>query len=236
MLSKPYLRQIEKIDEFTVYEVDGQYIRNNVNREFTNFGQHYRFPFIPKYEFWLDKEYAPGEGNYFIDHLIIEWNLMDAGVSYDDALGKADVVEKKERLKHELLTTVKEKVTNLFGIVPREVYVGNLGKFGDVDVCIVNGEVVRNLFFIDFTEGGHHFVYDFVPLHEVWLDNDLNPIEMDYVLLHELHERYLMSQGYDYSAAHRSSSIIEYKCRRDPKKLDECLNAEVLKNKSLVEV
>ena len=234
MLAKPYIKQYGSIDDFTIFEVDGQYIRDNINREFTNFGQHFRFPFIPKHEFWLDKQYAPGEENYFIDHLILEWHLMHDGVSYDDALAQADAKEKKERLKKELLSTVKEKITNLFGMVPREVYVGNLGSFGDVDVCIVNGEVVRNLYFIDFTEGGHHFVYDFVPVNEVWLDNDLNPSEMDFVLLHEMHERFLMSQGMDYSHAHRSSSAIEYKCRRDPKKLDECLNAEVVKNKSLV--
>lgn len=236
MLAKPYIKLFDTVDEFSVYEVDGHYIRDNINREFTNFGQHYRFPFIPKHEFWLDKEYAPGEECYFIDHLLLEWHLMDSGVDYDIALGRADTLEKKERLKRELLSTVREKITNLFGMVPREVYVGKLGSFNEVEVCIVNGEVVRNLYFIDFTEGGHHFVYDFVPWNEVWIDNDLSPSEMEYVLLHELHERYLMSQGYDYAHAHRSSSIIEYKCRRDPKKLEECMNEEILKNKSLVTV
>ncbi len=76
---------------------------------------------------------------------------------------------------------------------------------------------MRDLFYVDFTEGGHEFVYDFVPKGEVWIDNDLGPAERAFVILHELHERNLMAKGMHYDSAHLSSSIIEYKCRRGEK-------------------
>ena len=233
MPEKPYIKKLETLDDVVVWEVDGEYIRDNINREFTNFGQHYRFPFIPTHEFWLDKEHAPNEKRYYIDHLLIEWHLMREGMSYDDAIGKADEKEQHERLKNAFINKVEEEIDSLFNIVPSEVYVKKLVELAGLDVCIVNGEAVRDLYFIDFTEGGHHFVYDWVPLKEVWLDDDLNASEREFVLLHELHERYLMAKGDDYNTAHRSSSLIEYTCRRDPKKLKKCLQDEIEKNASL---
>ncbi len=233
MLNKPYLKKLESIEDFAVWEVDGKYIRDNINREFTNFGQHFRFPFIPKNEFWLDKEHGTKESKYYIDHLLTEWNLMHSGFSYDDAITKADALEQRERLKTNFLSKVEQEVDSIFGIVPSEVYVKKLIQLADLTVCIVNGSIVREDYFIDFTEGGHHFVYNFVPLNEVWLDDDLAVDEREFVLLHELHERYLMANGKDYDSAHRSSSIIEYKCRRGELDLKKAINDEVTKNTSL---
>jgi hypothetical protein len=87
------------------------------------------------------------------------------------------------------------------------------------------------LFFIDFTEGGHDKVYGFIPEGEIWIEEDLNPKERDFVFLHELHERNLMSKGMDYDSAHKSSSKIEYKCRKNPKKLKSAINKEFRKLK-----
>lgn len=231
---KPYIRKLEDLGEIAVWEVNGKYVRDNISREFTNFGQHYRFSFIPTFEFWLDKEYSPGEMRYFVDHLLIEWRLMREGMPYKQALEKADAQEKAERAKSGLIDKVKSELTIQPHIVPKEVYKKKLEGFGDVDVWVVNGEVVRSLYFIDFTEGGHHFVYDFVPLKEVWLDNDLSTQERDFILLHELHERYLMSTGMEYDPAHRSSSIIEYKCRQNSGLLKKALKEEVEKNNPIM--
>ncbi len=90
-LEKPYIKRISQIHDFEIYIVDGKYIRDHINREFTNFGQHYKFPFIPTHEFWLDKEYTPDESDFFINHLLIEWDLMSKGISYDKAIDKVDV-------------------------------------------------------------------------------------------------------------------------------------------------
>ena len=87
---------------------------------------------------------------------------------------------------------------------------------------------MRSGFDDDFTEGGHDYVYEFVPQNEVWIDNDLEELERPYVLLHELHERNLMAKGWTYSKAHEDSSKLEYHFRHHPNELHDALAAERL--------
>lgn len=235
MLDKPYLRKIETIEDFEVWEIDGKYIRDNIDVEFTNFGQHFRFKFIPVSEFWIDKEFGSDEAKYFVDHMIMEWSLMKEGKSYSYAAGVANKVEMKERKKSGKMKKAEKELRTLGEeIVPKKIYKERLIENGGVAAWIVDGELVRDLYYIEFTEGGHHFVYDFIPYNEVWLDDDLNPKERHYVLLHELRERYLMHSGLTYSHAHHSSSIIEYKCRSNPTELKRRLVEEMEKNKAVV--
>ncbi len=232
-MEKPYLRQLEERSPFTVFEVNGAWVRQNKSNEFTNFGQHFRFSFIPKYEFWIDKEHDnSSETAFFIDHLLIEWRLMDKGVSYEDALIKADKVEKRERLRSKLFQkTVKNaSYDELIQNTHKELL---KSYSNNIKVWIVNGELVRDVFFIDFTEGGHEFVYDFVPKNEVWLDDDLGQTEdRRFVLLHELHERALMSKGIPYDKAHQSASRLEIKTRHQPELLDIRLKQALLENEN----
>jgi hypothetical protein len=230
-MDKPYLQKIDTISNFDVYFVDGKYIRDHIDEEFTNFGQHLRFRFIPAHEFWIDHERTPGEEEFFIHHMLIENRLMAEGYPYDDALAKADKAELKERRKVDFIKTKIQPRLNKKDYLPR-VHKQLLEKYsgGSVKVWIVDGELVRDLFFIDYTEGGHDKVYPFVPPGEVWLDDDLQPSELKYVLLHELHERHLMAQGWDYNKAHRSSSHIEYSCRHHPQELEQKLREEIAKN------
>ena len=100
-------------------------------------------------------------------------------------------------------------------------------------VWIVRRELVRALFYTDFTRGGHGFVYDFVLKGEVWIDDDLYRKEIPFVLIHELHERELMSKGMKYEQAHAKSNILEYSCRNNPKKTQEILDKEIKTNKEI---
>jgi hypothetical protein len=231
IIKKPYLKKIMTISRFVVWFVDGKYIRDQMDEEFTNFGQHYRFKFIPELEFWIDDERTPGEEEFYIDHMLIENRLMAEGIRYDEALQKADLVELRERRKVDYIKK---------GIKPgvkKEEYIAKVhqnllhsySKY--LHVWVVDGELVRDLFFIDYTEGGHDKVYDFIPPREVWLDDDLQPKEIKFVLLHELHERHLMTKGFDYPKAHRSASHIEYFCRHHPEELEAKLGEEIEKNR-----
>ncbi len=228
-MKKPYIRKIDRIGLLTVWVVDGRYVRKNIDEEFTNFGQHYRFRFIPSREFWIDQEHGVGEQQFFIDHLLVEHRLMAGGMTYDKALEKADRVERGERLKSELVREVLRLPKK--GIV-ENIHKSLLKKYsGTIQVWVVKGELVRSLYFLDFTEGGHDRVYHFVPKKEVWLDDDLGPGERRFVLLHELHERYLMTLGWPYFRAHRSASKIEYHCRAHPEELEANLRLEAQKNR-----
>ena len=94
---KPYIKYLGEYAGFNVYYVDGNYIRKNINEEFTNFGQHYSFACIPENELWIEKEARDDERPFFIDHLLVEYRLMAKGVPYDKALVEADKAEHRER-------------------------------------------------------------------------------------------------------------------------------------------
>ena len=64
-MNKPYIRELEEVDGFKVWEVDGKYIRDNTDREFTNFGQHFRFHLFQKHEFWIDHEAHPERQSFY---------------------------------------------------------------------------------------------------------------------------------------------------------------------------
>jgi hypothetical protein len=230
-MKKPYVKNIAAISKFTAWLVDGQYVRTKLDEEFTNFGQHYRFRFIPRNEFWIDHLHAPGEEHFYIDHLLLENRLMAAGMDYDQALEKADRAELKERRKVDLLRRGPAS-RRASPIVIRKIHRHLLRSYSrDLRVWVVRGELVRDLFFIDFTEGGHDRVYKFVPPGEVWLDDDLRRTERPFVLLHEVHERRLMVHGLDYFRAHRSASHLEYFCRHHPRELRKKLAEELRKNR-----
>jgi hypothetical protein len=227
-MKKPYIKKVDQIGTLSVWIVDGQYVRKNIDEEFTNFGQHYRFRFIPSHEFWIDQEHGLGEEQFFIDHLLVERRLMAGGMIYDKALEKADAVERRERRKTEFFREISRLPKK--GII-ENIHKRLLKKYSrTVRVWVVKGELVRSLYFIDFTEGGHDRVYRFVPKNEVWLDDDLGPGERRFVLLHELHERHLMTLGWPYVKAHRSASGIEYRCRAHPEELEADLRLEAAKN------
>jgi hypothetical protein len=69
LLKLPYLQKDEARGDYQVWIVDGAYIRSHIDEEFTNFGQDYRYPYIPEKEFWIDQEAEHDERHFFIDNL-----------------------------------------------------------------------------------------------------------------------------------------------------------------------
>jgi hypothetical protein len=224
-LKPVYLEKLDERGNLQVWVVDGTYIRSHIDEEFTNFGQHYRYPYIPINELWIDREAEHDERQFFIDHLLVEHRLMAEGIPYESALPKADQAERKERHRAgdvSILTRHGQKLPDGKDVHDR------LWKKLDsgLSIWIVNGRLVRSAFDIDFTEGGHDYVYEFVPENEVWIDDAIVEPERAYVLLHELHERNLMAKGWTYSKAHAESSRLEYRCRHHPDELHDRLMAE----------
>jgi hypothetical protein len=224
-LKPPYIRQLDERGDMKVWVVDGSYIRGHIDEEFTNFGQHYRFPFIPSDELWLDDASKSDEQQFFIDHLLVEHRLMAKGVSYERAIVAGDQAERKERRRAGDVARLTHRGRKLPD--GRDVHKRLWKKMENgVAVWIVSGRMVRSVFDIDFTEGGHDYVYEFVPEKEVWIDDDILEPERPYVLVHELHERNRMASGWPYSKAHAESSRLEYRCRHHPDDLHDALAAE----------
>lgn len=224
-LPPPYLYKDDQRGDLSIWIVDGSYIRGWMDEEFTNFGQHYRFSFIPELELWIDEEGNPDEKQFFIEHLLVEHRLMSQGVPYEQAIVEADKVEREERRRSGDFDKVVRGEKRL--PVGADVHVRLWKKLENgVEVWIVDGRLVRSIFNIDFTAGGHEYVYEFCPFNEVWIDNDIKQFEMGYVLLHELHERNRMAQGISYFNAHAESSALEYQCRHHPDELHDRLAEE----------
>lgn len=188
---------VNERDGYKIYIVDGNYIRDNVDVEFTNFGQHFRFRFIPRHEIWLDKDHGRGERIPFEIHAIKEAEEMAKGKDYDTAY--------KDGLEAECEYRLNDK---------KPVHKHIIHKYGDVTVWLVDGKAVRDKYDKGFTEGGHWKVYKYVPEGEVWIDDQLTDQERKPVLLHEMNELNLMRKGMPYLPAHRRSSIKEGKFRK----------------------
>lgn len=221
----PYIKKADRRGDLQIWIVDGKYIRGHLDEEFGNFGQHYRFKFIPKDELWIDREADQNERAFFIDHLLAEQRLMEKGLPYARALEKADRIERAERRRAGDARKIRSKGRKTAN--PQAVHKHLWRKIKDgLDVWIVKGRLVRSDFFTDFTAGGHEYVYKFIPAGEVWIDDDIEESERRFVLLHELHERKLMAGGLSYDRAHARSSRLELRCRHHPEKLQAALKAK----------
>jgi hypothetical protein len=221
----PYIKIIEERDGLIIWAVDGAYVRGHMDEEFTNFGQHYRYKYIPQHEFWIDLGTRSDEWRFFIDHLMVEYRLMENGMPYEKAIIAADNEERKERRRAHDLSGLTDHGKRLPGGSDVHIHLWKQLKSG-LSVWIVNGRLVRSVFDIDFTAGGHDYVYEFVPENEVWIDDDVEEAERGYVLLHELHERNRMAKGLDYDKAHAESSRLEYRLRHHPDELHDSLCTE----------
>jgi hypothetical protein len=193
-----------------VWLVDGAYIRNHIDEEFTNFGQPRRFHFIPFGEFWIDQETTQEERTFFIQHMAAEYTFMKQGLSYSDANARADAEEKQSRTKQEEIRPVN----------PVEWFTTPQ----DQNVLLVDGEAVRNKFDVEFTEGGNGYRYEFIPKNEIWIEKDLDADERIDTLGHEWFEVKLMKKGETYDQAHQQASHFEEKMRKNDAFRQELIN------------
>jgi len=99
------------------------------------------------------------------------------------------------KVKKTLLCTVKTKV-------------------GRIKVYRVPGKPIRNHIDVDYTVGGHHYVYPFIPVDEAWIEDTLVGMDKDAIVHHEIVELVLMANGMKYKEAHRKATIAESKFRK----------------------
>jgi len=231
-MKKPYIKKFKKIGKISCWIIDGNYIRTNIDEEFTNYGHHYRFNFIPENEFWIDKESDEGEEGYYICDMLKIMHAIKSGKTYKQAVELGEQAEKHERAKSMLAKKAHKKL-KIGESLAKFLYKKQLKINSEIKFHIVNGELVRDEFFIDFTEGGHDKVYHFIPKGEIWIDDDVSKKEISFVLLHEIHERNLMAKGWNYEKAHADSSCLEFFYRHHPKQINQILAREFKKAKNI---
>jgi hypothetical protein len=111
-----------------------------------------------------------------------------------------------------------------------DVYRYFMGKQGNFDIWIVDGNVVRLKIFSSFLYGGNEQRYPFNPNGEIWIDNAISCEEYYLTLAHELNERHLMAKyGWTYLAAHDSSLSLEQTIRKSNEEICRAHEASLKK-------
>lgn len=109
-----------------------------------------------------------------------------------------------------------------------------LYKFQDVSVYLVDGKAVKPAYDMDFVEGGHGYVYSYIPKNEIWIDDQVDTDERDYVVLHELYERQRMkSLKESYERAHPRANRFEKQFRTGKKRLPKAKVQKIKKMTAL---
>ena len=85
-----------------------------------------------------------------------------------------------------------------------------------VKIYLINADHVRDEIDIDYTMGGHAYVYpNYVPEDEVWIDEEMNKEDQYTTMVHETTERKEMRDRHlTYDKAHDDASAAELKVRK----------------------
>lgn len=98
----------------------------------------------------------------------------------------------------------------------------------DIEVWGVNGKLIRDKIYIDYTQGGNFMAYSWFPqkLRQIWIDvYTTAPGEVRDVKIHELSELNNMLDGISYDpvrgqSAHVMANVVEQRCRDFPDEFD----------------
>jgi hypothetical protein len=213
-------RFIATHDDYDFYAVNAYAVRDlaQPDEEFGSFATQDDFrDLIPRGEVWLDEHTIQKEGLFFIANALTQLKEQARGVPEDKAYTEGIHIEQmlRERLNHRKFRGGRPQKR-----VPEEVYVRRYAtlpdKDGTVTVWVVDGNIVRSLYKTDYTEGGHGYVYPWVPRDEIWIEESLDRRELPYIVAHEYLEHRLMRDAkLDYDTAHEICSRVEFKLRKN---------------------
>ena len=106
----------------------------------------------------------------------------------------------------------------------KQPYVKLLGKMKGFEIWSINGEHVREKTDSSFVLAGHHWAFDYIPENEIWIEDIVKPEEVMFLVLHELCENKLMTEGLSYEDGHDCATICENAARKHPQKVKEILS------------
>jgi hypothetical protein len=213
-----------KHEEYTVYSVNALTVRNYAKpeEEFGNFATSGDFPkLIPKGEIWISEKLAAREGLFFIANSLVQLSRGKAGA--DEGRAYQDGLE-AERLLRKQINGIEFRDGKPHRSIPAEIYLQKYADLPDgegrVEVWLVDGNRVRSYYKTDYTEGGHGYVYPWVPQSQIWLEDGVDHRELHFIAVHEFIERKLMRDAHlSYDRAHLACATLEYDLRKnDPVK------------------
>ena len=210
-----YVKKINTIGNYAVWLMDGALIRKEINENFVKCADNNQFGFVPKNEFWIDEDLDPKEYPYFVDRFIYEKGLLDSG-KIIQMLIKKRITLKKERQNSTEFRQISNNTQAKKNCWKKNKAIEKYS--GKVKVWLVDGNLVRSFFCLITAKAGMiWFILSY--LKWIWIEEAISPQERKFIILHELHERYLMDQGKSYktpTSAPRKWKII---IAKTPKKI-----------------
>jgi hypothetical protein len=99
-----------------IASVRGEFVRNNYDLDFARSGHHYRYPFIPENEVWVEKMQSKLDKKMAVQHALIERSCVtDLGMTLEQADQKATNAERFLRKHHGGLTKGHNKYATING-------------------------------------------------------------------------------------------------------------------------
>src|SRR5207249_5041677 len=125
-----------------------------------------------------------------------------------------------ERSLREKLTGWKFRAGRPHKRVPPQLYIEHYLTLSDqrfpIEAWLVDGNMVRSWYKTDYTEGGHGYVYRWVPKQEIWVEWAVDRRELPFIVAHEYLELRLMRDaGVEYDPAHEICSTVEFELRKN---------------------
>ncbi len=211
-------RRVLAHTDYTVYAVNGFAVRDAAqpDEEFGNFATRDEFAdLIPEGEIWISEKLAAKEGVFFIANALTQQARKAAGAvnqAYEDGL-------EVERQLREKINGIEFRDGKPHRHVPPDIYLEPYATLpdpqGDVRVWLVDGNLARSYYKTDYTEGGHGYVYPWVPRPEIWIEDGVDRREVPFIVSHEYLERRLMrDEELDYDTAHEICSKVEFDLRK----------------------
>jgi hypothetical protein len=202
--------EIHSVDSFGVRDIAEN------DEEFTNFAIHGDFPdLIPEREIWIEERLLDAEGVFYIANALMQLKARERGEPEDSAYTSGLNLE---RILSRRLVGVTYRAGRPHKRVPERIYVKREltlpDRKGPVDVWAIDGNLVRSFYKTDYTEGGHGYVYPWVPKGQIWIEKDLDEPEIPFIVSHEYLELRLMrDEGMEYDPAHEICSEVEFELR-----------------------
>ncbi|HEY2154021.1 MAG TPA: hypothetical protein VGH33_00225 [Isosphaeraceae bacterium] len=211
-------KAITRLRGYRVIGVDAFEVRSCTrhDEEFTNFAIHTDFPnLIPRGEIWVDERTFEAEGLFYLVDAMVHLKKLEEGLPEEKAY-TAGV--DAERALREAMTGLKYRGGKPHRRTPADVYVGDYltlpDPAGPIAARLVDGGYVRSVYRTDYVEGGHGYVYPWVPKREIWLEHGVAAKELPFVLAHEYTELRLMrDDGLAYDPAHAIAAKVEFALR-----------------------
>jgi len=207
-------------EDFHIYAVNAFAIRDKAkaDEEFTNFATRADFPdLIPGGEIWISEKSVDREGLFFMANAVTCVKERARGRSEETASTSGLDVERTLR---ERINGIAFRDGRPHKRVPAALYLRPYLTLPDekfpIHVWVVDGNLVRSYYKTDYAEGGHGYVYRWVPKNEIWIDDNVHQREIPFILAHEYIEHRLMrDEKIDYDTAHDICSRVEFQLRKN---------------------